>query len=79
MSHTNHKCACEHTNVKYCKDCLTVYCQDCNQEWKSNWYNPYWTYTNTIPTTVGNGGQTFTVVDTGTTTGSAITLCGHKS
>ena len=41
MNH-NHKCQCEHSNVKFCKHCNTVYCTDCNQEWRQGYTYQYW-------------------------------------
>jgi hypothetical protein len=47
MSNHNHvhKCKCEHENVKFCKPCNRVYCQDCSQEWTTYFQNYTWNYT----------------------------------
>jgi hypothetical protein len=43
----NHKCSCEHKEVKYCSCCYVVFCKDCNQEWSAKvnfdytWTTPY--------------------------------------
>ena len=36
---------CEHKNLKYCKKCDVVYCEDCKREWG----NTTWTYTSSYP------------------------------
>ena len=33
MRHDQHRCACDHERVRFCRTCRTVYCLDCAQEW----------------------------------------------
>ena len=43
----NHRCVCEHEQVRFCKQCKVVHCLDCNKEWRDyNWTSPYWYYGN---------------------------------
>lgn len=83
MKHNhNHSCTCEHKNVKYCSHCLTVYCQDCNQEWtaKSYWnFQPYYT-TYAYPNTIGTGNLNYQSSSTTTITDPQLTttVCSHK-
>lgn len=60
MAKHNHKCSCDHSDVKFCKCCQTVYCTNCNQEWTtkspSYWYQYPYTYTTTAGQYNGNLG-----------------------
>jgi hypothetical protein len=38
--HTQYTPQCEHNNLKHCKECDVVYCEDCKKEWKQGLENP---------------------------------------
>jgi len=62
-----HQGCCNHENVKYCKCCKKVYCEDCGKEWEdkiSYWY----------PTTTSNP---YTTIGATTTAKTGTLTCSH--
>lgn len=48
MKHNCIVSKCQHESVKYCKTCLNVYCEDCNETWATPCMLNHYYYTDPI-------------------------------